>query len=108
MSEQAYASPRSTFASGGACCASQSGLEPDTVRRLRKDIIAAILSTDMSQHFGVTQEFRKHPLIVSVRLPSRPPLLPLPLSHTIPACSEEHFRTAPAPSQPQLSPSPKP
>ena len=39
---------------------SQDELEKDTRRRLRKTIINAILCTDMSNHFAMTQEFRKH------------------------------------------------
>jgi hypothetical protein len=33
-------------------------------RRVRKAVIAAVLSTDMSQHHTVTQEFKKHSLVV--------------------------------------------
>lgn len=43
---------------------SQDTLSPDCRRRLRKTIIAAILCTDMSNHFTLTQEFKSHDLEV--------------------------------------------
>lgn len=55
-------------------CALLEELAPDTRRRMRKTIVSAILCTDMSNHFVLTSDFKKHP--VQVRGVVRP--LPLP------------------------------
>ncbi|GAX82496.1 hypothetical protein CEUSTIGMA_g9923.t1 [Chlamydomonas eustigma] len=41
-------------------CALLDDLDKDVRKRLRKTIISAILCTDMSNHFNMTQDFRKH------------------------------------------------
>lgn len=41
-------------------CAILEELDPETWRKVRKTIVAAILCTDMSNHFHMTQDFRKH------------------------------------------------
>ena len=38
----------------------QDHLDKVTQKRIRKIMIGAILCTDMSNHFAMTQEFRKH------------------------------------------------
>jgi hypothetical protein len=42
----------------------QDDLDKDIQKRLRKTIISAILCTDMSNHFDMTQDFRKHDAVV--------------------------------------------
>jgi hypothetical protein len=51
-----------------ACMYAQADLDPEVQRRLRKLIVSAILSTDMTNHFGLTQDFKKHGLTVGACL----------------------------------------
>jgi hypothetical protein len=48
----------------------QDDLGKETCQRLRKIIISAILCTDMSNHFSMTQDFRKRDTSVRIRRPS--------------------------------------
>jgi len=43
-------------------CALLDDLQPDVRRQMRKTIVSAILCTDMSNHFTLTHDFKKHPL----------------------------------------------
>ena len=44
-------------------CALLKGLPLETRKALRKIMIAAILSTDMAQHYSLTSDFTKHPVL---------------------------------------------
>ncbi|KAL6754890.1 hypothetical protein V8C86DRAFT_3100054 [Haematococcus lacustris] len=43
-------------------CALLAHLDAELQRRLRKVIVSVVLCTDMTNHFALTQDFKKHPL----------------------------------------------